>query len=66
MCEEVGAGRGQQQERGKNCNLSQDIVKNVPNHGNTVNHYFFVLSNSWLETDTHKNLYICFLLYFVL
>ena len=33
MCEEVGAGHGQEQERDKDCSLSQDIDKNVPNHG---------------------------------
>lgn len=66
VCEEVGTGCGQKKERGKNCSFSQDIFKNMPKHGNTVSHYFFVLNNSWFEIDTHKNTYICFLSYFVL
>ena len=63
MCEEVGAGHGQEQEWGKDCNLSQDIDKNVPNHGNTVSHHFFVLSDSWFETDPHKSPFTGFVLY---
>ena len=44
--------------------ISQDIDKNVANHGNTVSLHFFVLSDNWFETDTHKSPFTGFVLYF--